>query len=307
MQSDQIKKIIFVIGSTASGKSHWALELAQKYRGSIVNIDSIQFYKGLVVGSAAPLDIDKAKAPHYLYNYVSAPLEMTAGEFLRDFYKLLENKNLKFPLFVVGGTGFYIQALEKGMFDIPEIPPALKTEIEKEILEFGNEKAYAELIAFDTQTQIHVNDAYRIGRALEVKRAFGKTMSQLQAEFLQSKKFELKIPYLKIGRWLDKEILFKNVSARTKDMLKNGLVEEVEYFMKQGYAEWAPLKSVGYFEVLQYHQKCVAKDQLNELISQSTMRLIKKQKTWFKRDNSVLWSDGDLLKEKHIEDRIDQF
>ena len=85
--SRENQKIIFVIGSTASGKSQWAMSLAKKYNGSILNIDSVQFYEGLVIGSAAPTQAEKSEIPHYLYNYVQAPIEMTAGQFLRDFYQ----------------------------------------------------------------------------------------------------------------------------------------------------------------------------------------------------------------------------
>lgn len=303
--SDKNKKIIFVMGSTASGKSQWALQLAQKYNGSIINIDSVQFYKGLVIGSAAPTDDEKKQVPHYLYNYIQAPDEMTAGQFIRDFYKLLENKNIKFPVFVVGGTGFYIQALEKGMYNVPEISVELKKQIQNEITEFGIEKAYAELIAFDVDCKIHKNDAYRVGRALEVKRAFGQTMTQLQSEFENHKKFELKIPFLKIGRHLEKEILLKNVTTRTQNMLSCGIIEEVTPFLKQGFANWAPLKSVGYFETLQYLENKLPKELLAEAIVQSTMQLIKKQKTWFKRDATILWSNGEPHIEKQIEAEID--
>ncbi len=301
------QKIIFVTGSTASGKSQWAIELAKKYNGSIVNIDSIQFYEKLIIGSAAPTEIEKIQTPHYLYNYVPAPNEMTAGEFLRDFYKLLERKDLQFPLFVVGGTGFYIQALEKGMYNIPEVSQELKQQIENEITKFGNEKAYNELIEFDPESKIHINDAYRIGRALEIKRAFGKTMFQLKSDFEKNNKFNLKLPYLKIGKLLNKEILFKNVTARTHKMLSAGLIQEVEPLLNQGLHQWAPLQSVGYFEVVQYLQNKMPKENLNAEIIQSTMQLIKKQKTWFKRDDTILWSDESVLIEKQIEQKIDLF
>lgn len=314
------QKVVFVVGSTASGKSDWALRLAKKHNGSIVNIDSVQFYEGLVVGSAAPSESEKKEVPHYLYNYIQAPHEMTAGEFLRDFYKLLEKPDLKFPLFIVGGTGFYIQALEKGMFNIPEVSPEMKQQIEQEIAEFGVEKAYAELIAFDPTTKVHTNDAYRIGRALEVKRSFGKTMSELQAEFASddsTQKFQLKNPYLKIGRLLSKDLLQTRVCRRTELMLKSGIIEEVQAFLKLGFSDWAPLKSVGYFQVLQFlrresdfESESTSEKSLQNLaeeIIQSTMKLIKKQKTWFKRDQTILWSDGAPESEQQIERQIDQF
>lgn len=309
MDENQFKKqkVVFVVGSTASGKSDWALKLAKKHNGSIVNIDSVQFYQGLVIGSAAPTQAEKNEVPHYLYNTIQAPNEMTAGEFLRDFYKLLENPDLKFPLFVVGGTGFYIQALEKGMFDIPEVSPEMKQQVEQEISTFGVEKAYAELIAFDPATKVHANDAYRIGRALEVKRSFGKTMSQLQADFSGAQKFQLKNPILKIGRLLQKDLLQARVCRRTELMLKNGIIDEVRTFLAQGFSDWSPLNSVGYFQVLQFLKNEIPFQNLTAEINQSTMKLIKKQKTWFKRDQTILWSDGSPESDSVVERQIDQF
>jgi tRNA dimethylallyltransferase len=301
------QKIIFVVGSTASGKSQWALNLAEKYNGSIINIDSIQFYKGLVIGSAAPTEAEKRQVPHYLYNYVDAPSEMTAGEFLRDFYKLLKTTELKYPLFVVGGTGFYVQALEKGMYNIPEVPIQVKQDVEVLINEQGAELAYKELIEFDPQSLIHKNDAYRIGRALEVKRAFGQTMTELSAEFENNKKLNLKNPFIKIGKFLDKETLLNHVSLRTERMLNDGIIDEVQVCLQLGFKNWAPLQSVGYFEVLNYLQKNTHRQNLSADIKQSTMKLIKKQKTWFKRDHTILWSVGDRQNEKQIEQKIDLF
>ena len=166
-------RCIFVIGPTASGKSAWALQQAEKYNGSIVNIDSIQLYKDLIIGSAAPNEKERAIAPHYLYSYVAAPKEMTAADYVKDFYQLLET-NIKFPLFIVGGSGFYIQALEKGMFDVKPIPEELRKGIENELAIEGPAKLYAELKEKDPNSKIHINDHYRLVRAIEIIRHTGE-------------------------------------------------------------------------------------------------------------------------------------
>lgn len=302
--------VVFVVGSTASGKSAWALHLAKKYNGIIINADSVQFYKGLEIGSASPTRAEKAQVPHRLYNYIDAPAEMTAGQFVRDFYKELKEFSLSEemrPLFVVGGTGFYLQSLEKGMYDVPEVPIELKQQIELEINQQGAEMAYQELIEFDPQTQVHPHDAYRIGRALEIKRAFGKKMSELQSEYKSSMKNSLQNPFLKIGIWNEKEVLLEKVQRRTKIMLQNGMIEEVKTFMEKGFTNWAPLSSVGYYDVKQMLEGQLASDQLESKIITSTMQLIKKQKTWFKRDPSILWSDGKKQKNLQVEGVLDQF
>lgn len=287
-------KAIFIVGPTATGKSHLALTLAKKFNGCIINCDSIQFYNKLKIGSAAPDQVEMNQVPHYLYSYVNPPQEMTAGQFLRDFHDLIENKkDLKSPLIIVGGTGFYVQALEKGMFNVPEINRELKIQIEAEIKEHGNEKAFKELIEFDPETKIHINDAYRIGRALEVKRAFNLKMSELKIQALLDEntdsKFKLPFPFIKIGIDLDREILKQNIASRTKTMLKNGLIDEVKSLIDEGHADWAPLSSVGYFEVKEFLAGRIDKVDLEDQINLSTRQLTKKQRTWFKRDLEIRW------------------
>lgn len=291
---ESTKKCIFVVGPTASGKSAWALEMAEKHGGSVVNIDSIQFYKGLEVGSAAPTIEDKKRVPHYLYSYVEAPTEMTAGKYITDFYKLLEG-HIKFPLFITGGTGFYIQALEKGMFDVEPVPEEFRQQIEDELEEKGADLLHKELLQKDPQSKIHLNDHYRLVRAIEIIRYTGKTPSQLKNS--QGKNL-FPLPYIKVGFDFEKEIYRKRVSFRTKHLIADGIVEETKSFLDQGFRNWAPLHSVGFRETAEYLNEGRCVEWLHESIEQSTMQLIKKQKTWFRRDPSILWSNH----ESHLTD-----
>lgn len=294
------------MGPTASGKSQWALNQAHRVDGSILNIDSVQFYKDLVIGAAAPSLEDKQRVPHYLYSYVEAPREMTAGNFLRDFYQLLEtNKDLKWPLFIVGGTGFYIQALEKGMFDLPPGDQELQKKIENELAESGADFLHQELLKADPETKIHINDHYRLVRALEIWRSTNIKPSQFRRTI--ENKNSLKIPFIKLGFWQKKEEALMRVEARTDEMIKNGIINETKFFLDQGFSDWAPLNSVGYAETKTYLKENYMKEWLTQEINKSTMKLIKKQKTWFKRDSSILWSDGTTEQNQIISNRLDQF
>ncbi len=288
--AESIKKVIFALGPTASGKSAWALEQAQRTNGSIVNIDSVQFYKGLEVGSAAPTEAEKRIVPHYLYSYVEAPHEMTAGKYIEAFYKLLENPKLQFPIFIVGGTGFYIQALEKGLYDIDPIPEEIRKDLEIEILLRGSGELYQELIKNDPGTSIHQNDHYRIVRTLEIIRTTGKIPSQMKADHDYKKK-DFPYPFIKVGFSFEKEKFFERVRDRTEKMIKDGIIEEAQGFLIQKQTEWGPLSSVGFKETIEFLREGKTKGWLQESIVNSTMKLIKKQKTWFKRDSSILWSD----------------
>lgn len=285
------KKAVFVVGPTASGKSGWALEQAEKHGGSIINIDSVQFYSGLIVGAAAPTDSEKARVPHYLYSYVSPPEEMTAGLYLRDFYKLIETeKDLKFPLFVVGGTGFYIQALYKGMFDVEPVPAEVRIQLESELALTGAENLHRELLEKDPQSKIHVNDHYRLVRALEIIRHTGVTPTELQSK-PAANKYEFPFQSIKVGFDFEKSEYVARVENRTKQMIVNGIIGETRAAMDAGFVDWAPMRSVGYRETLEFLSENHSAEWLHSAIVQSTMQLIKKQKTWFKRDASVLWSN----------------
>ena len=305
-------KAIFIIGQTASGKSQFAIDVAKKINGIIINCDSIQFYEPLKIGSAAPTTDDFATVQHYLYSYVKPPTEMTAGQFLRDFYELINSddfmiKNKSRTLIIVGGTGFYIQALEKGMYNIPPVSENLKKEIEHEILEFGNQKAYKELIEFDPDSKIHVNDSYRLGRALEIKRSFNLKISEIQKHLELDTKFKLPFDYLKIGVEIEKENLIKNIQTRTRYMLNNGIIDETQNLINLGFQDWAPLGSVGYYEVKEFLNGRIDQSDLESRICTSTLQLTKKQKTWFKRDTKTMWLNPEISSDqKSILEKIEK-
>ena len=280
--------VIFILGPTGTGKSQIALELAQKHHGVIINFDSVQFYQGLEVGSAAPTTDEKKQVPHYLYSYVKAPQEMTAGEFLRDLKNLAIEFKSDTPLFFVGGTGFYQQALEKGMYDVPEIDLQIKEQILHEFKMGRAAELFAELNAFDPGHGLHENDHYRIGRALELKRAFKLKATEIKST--PSKKIIELTRVIKLGVDLDKDVLKTRIFNRAEKMLKSGLIDETKSFLDQGVTEWAPLNSVGYKETKDYLQGNLAQENLLTEIANSTNKLIKKQRTWFKRDRAVLWS-----------------
>jgi tRNA dimethylallyltransferase len=210
---------------------------------------------------------------------------MTAGQFIRDFYQLIDSKKIKGPVFIVGGTGFYIQAIEKGMFDVEPLPTEFRKAIETELQTFGAEKLFAELKESDPATKIHLNDHFRLVRAIEIIRHNQKMPTELK------NKNPLPFPYIKIGFSLEKEDCFFRVEKRTKWMIENGLIEETKLALEQGFENWSPLSSVGYKETADYLIHNKTGDWLFEAINKSTMQLIKKQKTWFKRDATILWSD----------------
>ena len=288
-----MNSLIFIVGSTAVGKTDLAFELAKKNSACIVNADSIQIYKELNIGSSKP---DFKKHPTtdcFLFDVASAPEVWTAGDFRKNCLEVLNLEIPKKGALVVGGSGFYIQALEKGMYNIK---PSSK-EIEERINNLSREKGlnflYKELEKKDPDTakKISHNDRYRIVRALSIMENENKTLTQIKKDFKPKK---LPWKYKKIGLQIPKDELLKRVKLRAEQMIKNGLIEEVEDLIKKGYQNWKPLQSVGYKEAMQYCKNQIDKQQMLEEIIKNTMHLAKKQKTWFQKDKDIKWFDYDV-------------
>lgn len=285
------QKAIFVVGTTGSGKSAWALEAAQDVEGAILNCDSIQAYAGLQVGSAAPNASERKICPHHLFSYVEAPETLTAGRYRRDHLEKLSQ--LDQPVLVVGGTGFYFQSLEFGMFRIPAASTEIQSQIEQELLEKGENRLWEELQEKDplAAKRIHPRDHYRLVRALEVIRQEGRALSEIRLE-LEKNHEKYPRPYLKLGIVWEKSELEKRVRARSEAMIRGGLIEETRALLDQGLADWAPLQSVGYKECVLFLQENQTKDWLLEEMCRATMKLAKKQRTWFQRDQNIFWFPG---------------
>lgn len=290
------KPVIFVVGSTASGKSDWALKLAQEFRGVIVNCDSVQVYKRLDIGAAKPTKGEQTLVPHYLLDYVEPPNEMTAGKYSRDFFECMEKIPENVPVFVVGGTGFYFMAIEKGMYPVVQVPSEIQKAVEEELKqEGGPAKLHQELLEKDLEYggKIHLSDHYRIGRAIELIRSQGKSVTQIQLEF-ENTRSAFPFPLLKIGPSWDREVLRERITLRTQKMLEAGLVAEVKGLLDEGWEYWAPLSSVGYKETISFLKGNLNREKLFEEITKNTRQLAKRQRTWFQRDKEIHWFDGSL-------------
>lgn len=297
-------KVVFVVGPTAAGKSAIALSLAEKFNGAIFNCDSIQLYKGVDVGSAKPTEEERQRAPHYLFDQAEFPTVMTAGEYARSFFSQVQDLENRFQvIFVVGGTGFYFQAIEKGMYPIGIADQAMKTRVLMEIAEVGGpERLHKELSLVDPQAaaKIFINDHYRLGRAIEIIRSFGKSLTEVRADFAKQQN-PFPYPLLKIGVSLPKEIMLGRVQARIEKMFSDGWLNEVKSLLAKTAVDWAPLESVGYKEIVEYlNSQSQDLQALKFLIAQNTMKLAKKQRTWFQRDETINWLVADSIGQREL-------
>lgn len=289
------KKVIFVQGPTGAGKSHWALMQAKKIPNScIVNCDSVQIYKHVDIGSNKPSGQELQSLPHYLYSQVDFPNTITAGQYERLFFSTLDSIKEEI-IFVVGGTGFYFLAVEKGMYPVSSVKPEVKVETDQLIADKGFDYLFDWVMAFDPDyaQKLSRNDHYRIERAYQLMKSENKSITQIQAEFNQTERV-FPCPLLKIGITEDKEILRRIIKERTVGLIKKGLIQEVKALLDKGMIDWDPLNSVGYKEVVKYLSSGQSDSVvLIDEITQNTMKLIKKQKTWFQKDKQIHWLGRD--------------
>ena len=285
-----MKPVLFITGPTAIGKTNLAFYLAPRLQAQIINADSLQFYKGMDIGAAKP---DFKKHPLvkcFLFDHIKPPKIYTAGQFEKDALQILKKILPRFTGLVVGGSGFYLKALEKGLYPIAKA----KALSQKNWMEKKKSKGlgflYQQLQKKDPEyaLQVHPNDSYRIIRALSIK----EKLSTIQKKF---KTRPFPYPLLKIGLKAKKEILKKRVQLRIEEQIKNGLIEEVQNLKNQELEKaFPPLQSVGYKEVLLYlNGEIKNKSLLKEQILQRTMKLIKKQKSWLNGEKNIHWFDFD--------------
>ena len=293
------KKVVFLIGTTATGKTQVALEQAKKLSSSlhVVNADSVQVYKRLNIGTDKPSLEDRKICPHFLFDHVDFPEEYNISGFYKDALSVLSKQNGIFIF--VGGSGFYFSALEHGLYPHSETPKAITQKYIQIEKEKGLPFLFQELCKRDKiyAQKIKAQDSYRIVRALSIIESSGKTLSSIQNEF-QKNKPVFPYPLYKIGLFLTKEELKQKIIKRVDRMLDLGLVSEVERLLEQGLKNWRPMNSVGYKEVCMFLNKEVNLTEMKKLIVKNTLSLAKRQRTWFKRDKLIKWFHAIHDKEK---------
>lgn len=282
------RAVIFVVGPTASGKSSLGLSLAKRFSGFILNGDSLQCYRKLDIGTAKPTVEERAQVPHFLFDSISPGETLTAGDYRKLALKTLENEIANGPAFIVGGSGFYLQALEKGLFDVPKPDPEIEEQVKEDFEAKGIQWAYSELERLDPNyaANISPNDGYRIQRALVILWETGQRVSDLQASFTAA---AFPYAYMKLGFLPTREELLPRVQSRVGKMMRAGFLDEVRALVKDGHREWSPMLSVGYKECLDYLDGKLSESELIPKIVEKTMQLSKRQKSWFKRDPSTDW------------------
>ncbi len=290
------RAVIVIGGCTASGKSKLALDLAEHLgNAEILCADSVTLYRGFDIGAAKPDKADRDRVPHHLLDIRDGHETFTAGDFVEVAAPIIDSLHAqkKIPL-LVGGTGFYLRALLQGMTEQSLEESAhgemIKKQLAEDIKTQGITTLYEEMIRLDPalKEKIHVQDEYRVIRALQAMRSTGKLWSELNAMAkARPPRFE-NVHFFCLD--IEKESLRENVKIRTQKMLRDGLVEETKRLLAIGIAFQAkPMQSIGYRQVVDFLDGKITEAKLTEEIELATMRLAKQQRTWFRGEKNAIW------------------
>ena len=296
---DKQSKIILISGPTASGKSNFAIKIAKKVNGEIINADSMQVYKQLKILTARPNKEEQKNIKHHMYGVIDLDKKFSTGQWLKAVIKKIKEikKRKKIPI-LVGGTGLYFQSLINGLVKIPEIPPKFRNKIRLKQKKEGQKKFYKKLLLIDpdVKDKFDPNDTQRAIRAFEIK-SFTKISMY---EWINKTKSEFKDEeFLKLYIDFKREDLIKRISLRTIKMIEEGAIREVKRFIKSKIKKNLGVNRViGIDELTQYLDKKINLDQAQELILIKTRQYAKRQATWarsrmtsWKKINPIMTTD----------------
>lgn len=268
-----MQKVLVIMGQTATGKSALAVQIARKIGGEVISADSRQVYRGLDIGSGKFTQKEMRSVPHHLLNVANPKRRFTVAQ----YKKLAENKikeiiaRSKMPI-ICGGTGFYIDAVTRGVV-LPEVPPnnSLRKKLEK--------KSYKELFQIlkkldpGRAKNVDKNNRPRLIRAIEIAQVLGKVpIVELSAP---------KYKFIKIGLYLPPDKLREKIEIRMRKMFRAGLLQEINKLKKMGISE-KRLKEFGF----EYYNPTL------ESVITANMQYARRQMTWFKRDKEIKWFDA---------------
>jgi len=286
---DKQSKIILISGPTASGKSNFAVKIAKKIQGEIINADSMQVYKKLKILTARPNKIEQENIKHHLYGVVDLNEKFSTGQWLEFAIKKIKNiqQKKKIPI-LVGGTGLYFQSLINGLVKIPEIPLKFRNKVRLMSKREGQKKFYKKLLKLDPKIKgkFDPNDTQRSIRAYEIKSYTDISMydwlDKTESEFKDN-------DFLKLHIETKREKLIERINLRTLRMISGGAINEVKKFLKLKIRKDQSVnKVIGIAELTQYLNHEITLDEAKELILIKTRQYAKRQATWA-RTRMISW------------------
>ncbi len=286
-----MKKVLAIIGPTAVGKTSLSIELAKQFHGEIISGDSMQVYRGLNIGTAKITENEQQNIAHHLINIRNVDQRFSVADFKEVATKKIDEitRSKRLPI-IVGGTGFYLQALLEDLSlgrDSYEGSPRIREKWHAYAQMHSQLQLWQQLNSIDPQAAagIPVTNEVRVVRALEVYEKTGHLFSEQHDD--QSLKYDA----LLIGLNTDRELLYARINQRVDQMVIAGLEQEAKQLYERGGTQLPAGKGIGYREWYPYFEKQVTKEAVINLIKQDSRHYAKRQLTWFRNKMTVNWFD----------------
>ena len=279
------KKIIAVVGPTASGKTAYAVELAHKINGEIISADSRLVYKGFDIGTAKPTVEEMHGIPHYMIDIVEPEFDYTAGLYVAEARRIIEDiiKRGKTPI-IAGGTGLYFRLLLEN-YVMPEVEP--NYDLRKELQEYSSEDLHNILKKLDRDAadKIYANDKKKLIRTIEIIKISGKPISESRSVAEDS---QYDVAWL--GLNFPREILYDRINKRVDIMIENGLVEETKNLLAKHGHIYNIVNTIGYQEITKFLDGEFSFEEAVDKLKQNSRNYAKRQLTWFRKNTKIKWN-----------------
>ncbi len=281
-----------VLGPTGSGKTVLSLALAERFRGEIVNCDSVAVYREFEIGTAKPTAAERARVPHHMLDVVDPCGFITAGEYARQAREVLQQIKARGALpIVVGGTGLYLRALLEGLFAGPQRSEELRERLRQRAEEKGPGYLHRLLARLDPATagKIHAHDTPKLLRAIEVCLASRTKMSEM---WKQGRDPLQGFRIVRLGLDPDRKALYERINQRAQRMFDDGLSDETLILLEKYGAAPRPLSALGYKQALALMRGEFEREGAVQAAQQAHRNYAKRQMTWFRREPDVIWISG---------------
>ncbi|MBO8445581.1 MAG: tRNA (adenosine(37)-N6)-dimethylallyltransferase MiaA [Bacteroidetes bacterium] len=282
------RKLVIVLGPTAVGKTDFSIELALKCGSPVISCDSRQIFREMTIGTAVPSASQLAAVKHYFIHSHSVTDNYTAGRYEIEALELIGRLFAEGheTLVMAGGSGFYIDAVCKGLDDFPPADQELRTTLAERLRKEGVESLRLDLKRLDPESYetIDIANGQRVVRALEVCLMTGRKFSSFKTATVKKRDFEIE----KIGLTRPRDVLYDRINRRVHQMVGDGLVDEVRTLVS--YRSRPALQTVGYREIFDYLDGQISLERAVELIQRNTRHYAKRQLTWWARDPDIRWT-----------------
>ncbi len=282
------KLLISIVGPTAIGKTALSIKLAQQFSTEILSADSRQFFKEMRIGTAVPSQEELTAAAHHFIQHISIEDSYSVGHYEREALQKLSQLFMSYDkLILVGGSGMYVDGLLTGLDHFPDVEGGMREQLQSLHKEKGVQALQELLKEHDPiyYKEVDIHNTQRVMRALEVCLSSGKPFSFFRNQPKTPRDFKP----IKIGLTADREVIYDRINKRVDIMMEEGLLEEVRGLLLRKHLN--ALQTVGYRELFEYLEGKVSLEKAVENIKTNTRRFAKRQLTWYRKDEGILWFD----------------